>query len=62
MTKSDSRLRMQNQLEQDAPPVVRVFVIDSHARQVAAVGEPGNLGVGIVDAIFRLAGRTGKYY
>jgi hypothetical protein len=40
--------------------MVRMFVIDSNLRQVAGIGKPGNLGVGVVDAVLRIARRASQ--
>jgi hypothetical protein len=37
-----------------------MFVIDSDLGQVAAVGKPVDLGVGVVDAVFRIARLTNQ--
>jgi hypothetical protein len=40
--------------------MVGMFGIDPYSSQVSEVFKPGDLGIGIMDAIFRTAGRASQ--
>ncbi len=45
-------------LEQNAPLMVRMFGVDARLCQDTRVGKAAELGIGIMDVIFRAAGET----
>ena len=47
-------------LEQNASPMMRMFSIDPHSSQVPEVCKSRDLGVGIMDSVFRTAGRASQ--